>query len=266
MLNLHAIDDAHGYLPGITGATEDQMSLSFRNFTATIVLCCAALCVAVPARAVGVSVGASTWYVHWDTESQSTVNPALMYGPVLGLDLGREWSLNSVFLMGNFRWETPTQDTYDFRYDSDTTLNYSVFRWLKVFAGFKYMRYDEDLSNEPMYVPFAERDFSSYAYGPGLGLGLTIPLSGSLFVLGNFSGLYLWGKWSGDSMTFIDKGYNAALSLAYYLPWLPMTITAGYRYQLIKETSHDYTGGYALSKFSGFTLSAVYHFSAGDDE
>ncbi|TAL39823.1 MAG: hypothetical protein EPN93_00840 [Spirochaetes bacterium] len=227
-------------------------------------ICCAMLFAAPPARAVGVSAGLATWYADWDTESQSPVNPALMYGPVLGLDLGKKWSLNSVFLMGNFKWETPTGDVYDFRYDSDTTLNYAVFRWLKVFAGFKYMRYDEDY--KPMYVPFAERDISIYSYGPGLGLGLTIPVSNSLFVLGNFSGLYLWGKFSGDSTRFISKGYNAALSLAYYLPWLPMTITAGYRYQLIKETSDVYTGGYFLLKFSGFTFSAVYHFSAGDDE
>ncbi len=67
-------------------------------------------------------------------------------------------------------------------------------------------------------------------------------------------------------MTLIDKGYNAALSLAYYLPWFPMTITAGYRYQWIKEAWEVNSGGYFISKFSGFTLSALYHFSSGDED
>jgi len=63
------------------------------------------------------------------------------------------------------------------RYDSDTALNYSINRYIKLFGGAKAMGY-------------SWKDGSHYGVGPALGIGLTLPLSASLFLLGNLSGLY----------------------------------------------------------------------------
>jgi hypothetical protein len=245
----------------------------------TIVLCVVMLAAsamvllaAVPARAVGVSAGVATWYNEWKMQGNDYVDPAFMYGPVLGLDLAKDWSLNSVFLMGNYHITPPGQELYYFRYDSDTTLNYSILKWLKVFGGFKYMRYDMDFTNEKMYVPFEDHKGKYYAYGPGLGFGVTIPLTDSLFVLGNFSGLYLQGHFTmkGQSAKeYVDKGYNTTLSLAYYISSLPMTIAAGVRYQWIQDVEQNVpsdTNAETIMKYYGITLSAVYHFNTDSEK
>ncbi|TAL39821.1 MAG: hypothetical protein EPN93_00830 [Spirochaetes bacterium] len=228
----------------------------------------------VPGHAVGMSVGANMWYVQWKTtpSSGNDIDPGLMYGPVLGLDLAKKWSLTSVLLTGNFKLHA--DDAYSpqvnyRRYDSDTTLNYSINKWLKVFGGFKYVRYDMKLGSlaemGDLLMPFESGDFKHLSYGPGAGIGITLPLSDSFFLLGNGSLLYLYGKNSTSAAAdsrFIDKGYNATLILAYYLDSISTTLSAGGRYQYFREEnahSNDTT-----MRFYGVTVSAIYHFNLGN--
>lgn len=236
----------------------------------------------IAAHAAGMSVGASTWYWKWNIspEAERSFEPGLMYGPVLGLDWGKNWSLTSVFLTGTFRMENEMIPWYAYprRYDSDTTLNYSVLRWLKVFGGFKYMRYDT-------YAPetgkttglFEDTDMRHFSYGPGLGIGLTLPVSDSFFALANVSAMYLSGReafenpvMSGNNLEIKETGFNSTVSLAYYAASVATTFSLGVRYQYFLTRYHSDNPGRSVandhSTFYGITFSAVYHFGLGGEE
>ncbi|HSV95459.1 MAG TPA: hypothetical protein VLM75_00850 [Spirochaetota bacterium] len=225
------------------------------------------------AEAAGMSVGASTWYSEWEFESQdgSTINSewSPMYGPVVGIDFAKDWSVTTVFLTGNYKFEPsgiPMSINYR-RYDSDTTLNYSIFKWLKVFGGLKYMRYDARDSG--VVPPFGSADFKHYTYGPGLGLGFTLPLYESLFALANISVMRLHGKTTDNNMAdtyCIETGYNAAVSLAYYIDSMSTTLSLGWRHQYFESNDRNTEGGNSKLTFSGVTLAAVYNFSLGSEE
>jgi hypothetical protein len=225
-------------------------------------------------EAAGMSVGASTWYSQWKYESPSTGTMksdwTLMYGPSIGIDCADNWSLTSVLLSGNYHFKDDSLGL-DFnyrRYDSDTTLNYSVFKWLKVFGGFKYMRYDIR-NNFSVIPPFGFAQSRHYTYGPGLGLGLTIPLHESLFALATFSAMRLSGQTSQDGepvIRCVETGYNAAASLAYYIDSMATTLSLGVRYQYFKSEDRNVDWASSDLTFYGITFAAVYSFSLGSQE
>ncbi|HSV97447.1 MAG TPA: hypothetical protein VLM75_11020 [Spirochaetota bacterium] len=229
------------------------------------VLCAAMLAVlfafSAVAHAADLSVGASTWYSWWrleDRDGTQTFDPALLYGPVLALGFGGPWSLSSIFLYGRFDMDNEGDKSEKIdRYDSDTALNYSINRYIKFFGGAKFMGYAMQGSS-----------FSHMALGPALGIGVTLPVSDSLFILWNASGAFLFGKHqeedSGVKMKsdYTEPGVNTNLSLAWYIESMSTTITLGFRYQLFgtfynkEENFTDMT-----HQFYGITLSAVYAFA-----
>ncbi|TAL39819.1 MAG: hypothetical protein EPN93_00820 [Spirochaetes bacterium] len=234
---------------------------------------------AAPVSALGMSVGVNTWYTTFDISPSGgeDVDPGFLYGPVIGLDWGKNWSLTSVLLTGNFKHHSPDTSVPVFnerRYDSDTTLNYSINKWLKVFGGFKYSRFDahESLNADEygrLLMPFEQGNSRFISYGPGAGIGISLPLADSLFVVGNFSLLYLVGKETEpagmglENKRFTDTGFNTTVQLAYYLDSYSTTLLAGVRYQYFKE---EYSNSEAKFAFLGVTVSAIYHFSLGGEE
>lgn len=219
------------------------------------------------ASAASFSVGASTWYSWWKFEKDDNMNmkPTLVFGPVISVGFGGPFSLSGVFLYGKFEPEDSGDNggpDYITRFDSDISLNYNINSFLKIFGGVKYMdfRWDEEESSG--------RHFSM---GPGLGVGLTIPLVNSFYFLTNLSGIYNIGKheqdssYSGTSTStdLIEKGINTNISFAYYIAAASTSITIGFRYQYVmsdfKEES-DETGGDDNFIFYGPTLSVVYTF------
>jgi len=154
------------------------------------------------------------------------------------------------------------------RYDSDTTLNYSLFKWLKVFGGVKYMRYDLRDSGA-VIPPLGSSNLKHYTYGPGLGLGLTVPLLESLFALANVSVMRLSGQTSSDgapNTRCVETGYNVAASLAYYIDSLATTLSLGWRHQYFESNDRNTEGSNNRFTFTGLTFSAVYNFSLGSEE
>jgi len=116
-----------------------------------------------------------------------------------------------------------------------------------------------------------------YSYGPGLGIGLTVPVTDSLFLLGNFSVMYLSGNETFDPAPTYNKeitetGFNSTVSLAYYAASIATTFALGVRCQYFKtEYENPYLSYMGKSKtdhstFYGITFSAVYHFSLGSEE
>jgi len=225
-------------------------------------------------RAAGLNVGASTWYMEQKvvgpTDDEVTSAPTLMYGPVAGVDFADRWSVTSVLLTGNIKIElNPGMTDFQFRrYDSDTSLSYSIFRWLKVFGGFKYLRFDYRDDNSEVTI-FGGAERKHYTYGPGLGIGLTVPLLDSFYALANVSGMCLTGKESiegTEDYRYKEKGYNIAASLAYYMDYFATTLSAGVRYQYLDSNHPNSDIGDSKSKFFGVTLSAVRHFSLDSAE
>lgn len=217
----------------------------------TFCVLAATLCPAV-SHATDVSIGASTWYTWWKMTSDGgsgVSGPALCYGPNLSVRLSDNWSLSGVFLYGRF--DIPGSETQKInRFDSDTLLNYSFNRYIKVFGGFKYLG-------------FTFSGGHHWGYGGGLGIGLTLPLSSQWFLLGNISGLYVIGNHkdsgSGSNYDFKEPGMNAVLALAYYVESWATTLTLGYRGQFIWDRTEGGTNN-ARHDFNGVTCSAVYSF------
>jgi hypothetical protein len=217
---------------------------------------------ALPAasQALQVGVGASTWYTNWIFESDNgefEFDRTFIYGPILTLGFSPQWSLSGVFLYGKFKQSSDEEGPGEItRFDSDIALNYSISRYIKVFAGFKYMGYNFDNGDHA-------------GYGPGFGLSLVMPLTDSFFLIGNFSGLYIWGHHKdegndsqGNDYDYTEPGYNAGVSLAYHFTGASTVISLGFRYQYFKTHPDSSTTESDLTHtFYGATLSAIYSFS-----
>jgi hypothetical protein len=206
-------------------------------------------------KAVDVSVGATVWYASWDFKSKSEfqtdtmkLKAELMYGPLAAVKISQDWSVSSVFLYSS-SYETPDDSIK--RMDSDTVVNYTFNKYLKFFAGNKFMRFS-------FKTGYHQSD------GPGGGLGATMPIIENLYLLGNGSVYYLFGshKDDGGKKNMRESGFSAAGALAYYLEPASTTFTAGYRYQFFKTKyiSNDTYNSSDEHTFKGFTASIVYSF------
>jgi hypothetical protein len=250
----------------------------------------------------------------------------VMGGPVLHLRFPGNWSISSVFIIGRylFRENGPSAggglacinppgicvpfinamvNKYErecLKWDSDTTLGYSFNRYLKIFAGVKIQgyRYTQRLIYNPFNdINITVRDLqdSVQNYGPGLGLGLTVPLVENLYLMSTLSGIVLWGfeqvkvnrsynVFAGvvtpyffyyPDGRFLSYGFNATLSFGYYIEKIRTMIAIGGRYQLLYNRQN--TGGLfkpdvALNiingqydNFFGITMSVTYTFKIGKD-
>lgn len=211
--------------------------------------------------AADITVGATTWYSWWDFDNPDNndnpdIDPSFLYGPVLSAKFSDDFNLTFVYLYGKFDMkETDGYTSEVARNDSDLAINYRLNNYFKTFLGAKYMGYT-----------ISEIDFKHIGYGPGAGISFVFPLGGDFYILGNLSGLYLWGTEDDESRTAADYnefGMNSSVSLAYYIASASTTITLGGRYQYFQT---DYESGAGESenpehKFYGVTLAATYSFS-----
>ncbi len=223
-----------------------------------ILLLIAALAIPAASHALQVGIGASAWYADWKFESVGdeghdvNFDPAFIYGPILTLGFSPQWSLSGVFLYGKYDQSSDGGGPGEIsRFDSDLTLNYSISTYIKVFAGFKYMGYSFD-------------DGDHAGYGPGFGISLIAPLTETFFLIGNLSGLYIWGhhKDTNNDYDYTEPGLNAGVALAYHFTGASTVVSLGGRYQFFK-TQPDSSSNDEGNKhtFYGVTLSAIYSFS-----
>lgn len=209
-------------------------------------------------QALQVGIGASTWYADWKFESKGDqgndveFDPTFLYGPIITLGFSPQWSLSGVFLYGKYSQSSEGGGPGDIsRFDSDLTLNYSFNRYFKAFAGFKYMGYS-----------FDEGDHAGY--GPGLGISLIAPLTDSFFLIGNLSGMYIWGTHDSGNQEYdyTEPGFNAGFAIAYHFASASTVISLGGRYQVFR-TKPDNSASDEENQhtFYGVTFSAIYSFS-----
>jgi hypothetical protein len=236
-------------------------------FTTLLMAALSSECFLPHARAAGITVGAYSWYSWWEYSPKENwgedFKPGLFYGPILGFDFAEKWSISSVFLTGNMKYYMEGSPIYQRRYDSDTILSYNITRWMKLFGGLKYLSYDMNFDGSKVSV-FGDADAHYKTWGPGVGIGFTIPVYGSLYLLANFSGIYCHGRWKFDGVSekVNNYGYNTNISLAYYIASMATTIVAGFRYQYIHNSYETWDND--STRFYGITMSATYHLSLNE--
>jgi hypothetical protein len=213
--------------------------------------------------AADITVGATTWYSWWDFDNPDNndnpdIDPTLLYGPAFSVKFSDDFNLTFVYLYGKFDMNESEGTNEIARNDSDLALNYRLNDYFKIFAGVKYMGY-------------TFTGFEHIGYGPGAGISFVLPLGNDFFVLGNISGLYLWGSEDNESndisLDYNEYGANTGISLAYYIAPASTTISLGGRYQYFKtdyekaDSGSESDAGTPTHKFYGITLAATYTFS-----
>jgi len=170
-----------------------------------------------------------------------TMNAAPLYGWALGFSFADRWNISAVFVMGRYvsRFSylassylaplfvtamggdgslTPTKISSrqsSNKYDLDTTLSYTLTRFMKVFVGFKYQRYTiaEGPYNVPMrlynsstpgnYWIYNDTRITYNGYSGGLGVSFNTHVVENLFFFFNASGLYQYPQMIASSKFFI---------------------------------------------------------------
>ena len=248
------------------------------------------------AYAFDITAGATAWHANWDSnkpmredyELQGARAPSFLYGPVVSLKFNDDFNLTFVYLYGEFTENincssnsmaaTTVGKAKIKRNDSDLALNYRLNNFFKIFAGVKYINFKYSILAYTGYPELnINDDIEHSGIGPGLGLNAAFPVAENLFLVGTFSGFYLWGNekenyrqvqifppptvesgWS-DKYKYREYGVNSNISFAVYIP-PAVAISLGYRYQYAKAVYKDsmYNN---TSKFHGLNLAATYTFS-----
>jgi hypothetical protein len=246
---------------------------------------------------VDITVGATTWYAASEqsyTQDNSGTgmlpnnliksDPAFLYGPTLAVRFSSDFNLTFVYLYGTFETAKEyavfkTKEKYK-RSDSDLALNYRLGDYFKVFIGAKYLTYDIiPADTDGINFRFDGNMDAHTSFGTGLGASATYPLTENIFVLGTFSGLYLFGKdkvkiaelnfgaptgtTRNLSAGYNEYGVNTTLSLAYYIAPASTVISLGGRFQyLIADYKKNdiYLDSIKFTIY-GVTLTATYTFS-----
>ncbi|MDI9425430.1 MAG: hypothetical protein QM472_11380 [Spirochaetota bacterium] len=264
-----------------------------------------------PAHALDVSIGPAVWYAWWtpafwkewkksshnepgESYLDSDINSTFMVGPAFALSFSPKWSLTGVLMwtrwykaekngLDNFGAER-TEDRFDItKYDLDVAVNYAVSGSIKVFAGAKYQGYvyqtrDRNIDiASGLVVDESSGRIGWRSIGPGLGIGVSLPLGDSLFLLCNVSGIVMYSTLDTtfdekQSWAYISYGANGSLSLAWYVDSITTTLSVGARYQYLYNDNYaaksdslgDNNPGSGWDKtadrFYGLTFSAVYSF------
>lgn len=244
-----------------------------------------------------------------------------MAGPMLSIGFLDRWTISTVTVLGKMDFYSQNfalgidyineaaglankgYSRHVLKWDSDTTVGCAVHKYIKLYAGFKAQgyRYREiihyyDLTAFPsVFIDHSEGTDSVECYGPGLGIGATVPLVENLYMLVNLSGVFLWcteklnpsmnDTWGLDASgyvftrfflppgKFISYGGTASLSLAYTIDRINTTLALGGRYQLLfnrQRTGNLWSNDITMNiidrqydHFYGVTLSAIYTFHVG---
>ena len=225
------------------------------------------------------SLGANLWYCWWrPAYSQArvsrflnlgrinpAVDPALMFGPVLSLEINRSWAVEALFVYAEYSvtvnkaWPLeiplrPKSESKARRYEAEVTLAHWIYKNMVDFhAGLKYLGHDSRLVYIKGYT------FSPKHAGVTAGFSLNFPLVSRLAFVTSLSGIVLAGR----ERTGVSAaaGGSAAGSFTYSFAASGMTVAIGGRVQYL-----DYFGRrdpYAYreeDRLYGITISMKYTF------
>lgn len=294
-----------------------KMNILSINIIAALLFSCLVFMIPEKAAGLDIAIGATAWYAQWDsvwreipvyrplpgwssrlTSREGDNTPTLLYGPVFSIGFSSDVSIAGAYLWGD-SYRLKQESVYDAynemgayqftgisqesigpvtRFDYDTTLNYRVFPWLKVFAGVKYQGYDYDINivgTVPLYLMdyFMSVTVKSRSLGPGAGAGITLPVFSHAYMMVNASFLYLRTTWEysnyiaqnydpmiPEEVDFRCYGFNAHSSLVYYFEEANIALSLGVRLQYLRFTSKDAEKNGIDERAYGITGAAVFSF------
>jgi hypothetical protein len=266
----------------------------------------------VEARAFELGLGGTVWYSWWQPAfgdwlslkrepgwqeiwSYRRVNQNFFGGPLVTMKFNERVSWSNAFYLG--RYDAKAYGTYlwylsptspplfvmknnnsIWKYDADSVINISLLHWLSLFTGLKYQHYNIERKFNSGQI-FGKDKVNYNACGAAVGLGFTVPIAESFFLMLNASGLYqaILMKFKRKAMVFNlpmnDKevslinhgiGINATVSFAYYIQAINLTISPGFRYQMIYFLNSGMNGKHQVNDnrfdhFYGATLTVIYN-------
>ena len=260
------------------------------------------------AKATSISTGLYTWYNWWQPSwvqardmlvisKKVTINPEFLYGPVISINLPKNFVLSTLFVYGDYKISTkevtvvysqifPENNNYMIkRYDSDSIIGYCFADFFKIFLGFKYSyyKYKEDLFIESSnFISYSKTTKFINAYAPGIGLTISVPIKGFFHLIASSSVIYSFGNYISKSkillwpafpvpVDFISTlkphriGSNSSLSFLFKLSKINASINIGFRYQMFKAMPftinfNDDDEFKYYDHFYGITIAVIYHF------
>ncbi|HQL83878.1 MAG TPA: hypothetical protein PK307_16885 [Spirochaetota bacterium] len=264
-----------------------------RKSIVTILSALAIVTVPAASRAASIGLGASVWCAWWESmvPSQASLSggssgiepvPAAAGGPNLSVQFNDTWGLNLSYLYGKFKLDKSSPligyKMEAARHDLDFIVSAAVHRYVRIYFGAKYWGYMVDMRTNLLFFSYGSR-ITRHQGGPGLGLGLTLPLGAGFHLLPNVSGVFMFGTIDpqnngliGQAINRIFKstdtnsvvmyyGINATLSLAYHIEKANLTLAIGGRFQYLwlylieSESTID-----SNDMFAGINFSAMYMF------
>jgi len=233
--------------------------------------------------------------------------PAIMYGFMVSAQFLESWIFSSSFMYGNFFSRSITPVSYipaslsrlsyskDIkRYDFDARLGYQINQYISAYVCVKTLsnNHIEKINNaQASLTPslsFASAKGEFIDVGPGLGIGINVPLYHDLSLLINTAGLVFAGSGSYvysyqysiisavtqildqyQKESFYSYSWNGSLALEYFIKSAGMTLQLGGRYDIVYYQHHrtlrgflDYSDKY--DRFYGITFATIYSFTLGD--
>lgn len=294
------------------------MKKVFLKVLVAMTLLCSIPAVQSDAYADTMIIGWKGWYTNWEPgamrimdklttasyayggawiDLEKDVAEGYLTGPTMGYQIG-DWSLGvSCMFINKFDYKMGGIGygvIYNFfpvisrtrmnRSEVDVSLSYSIFNWLKVFAGYKYQRLSYNIWHL-MGGIFMVADNQYDLHMPTAGLAFYIPILDNLNIGVQAGALYLIPHSSNESVpattnvimyTLLRKvsdlrlepafGFNGEAMINYIL-MERVIIQLGYRYQIFKlhgkTQLHTFnlpgvSSGSALDVFQGVTCSVSY--------
>ncbi len=208
------------------------------------------------------NVSAKTWYTQW-TETVGGISGefesdfVLMYGPVVGVTYG-QWFAGVAYTQGDFSFSEAVEeicacdaDFHAERRDADIVFGYKLHPYFNPLLGYK----QADIEGTIKFGSSSEQVNVSFR-GPFIGVSANYPIGQSPWVvLGSLN--YLLMDYEDGVVTEEAPGFSYELSGLYRFHNMPVSVTAGYKYQKF-ETNE--TGDNVLDEFSGLLFGATYAF------
>ncbi|MBN1495478.1 MAG: hypothetical protein JXA07_01835 [Spirochaetes bacterium] len=206
---------------------------------------------------------------------------SFMYGPSVSVTINR-WQIAGNFLYGEIEG-TLLAYNYPYmlggppvifpyrvslkskKYDCDLLVSYQINSLFKFFFGPKYQGYQYRKRTFELIISESQEDIEYNSGGMGAGIGCSLPITGDLYLLMNFSGIVLVGSQKGSEdngdRTSVAYGGNEIVTLAYHIRPIHATIAVGGRLQYLyfHITPHRYYPS-KHDIFYGINMSAAVSF------
>jgi len=248
------------------------------------------------AQAGTLMFGTKEWYLQWDSAFDkavaealvdmlntdpstsgynwsATIKPGFGYlaGPLIGYQTDdNKWSFSAAMMFINtfksdtewnasgVEWKSETEMK---RNDYDLSVSYMLFDWMKVFAGYKYVKSTYDVKWESDDSDFYNAEMKSNM--PTAGIALAASLSDSLILGLQAGAMYIIPKYKLNKQKLkADNSYGLTVEPNItYIFYEHFMLQAGARYQVYRVKFNDPDWGMEGSKndqMLGLTITAVF--------